>query len=149
MEIMEVQQGAYTISTDREKLDIDLIHHFLSNDSYWAKGIPLQKVQRSVQHSLCFGVYHQQQQVGFARVTTDYTTFAWIGDVFIVPAHRRQGLSKWLVQTMLAHPDLQGLRRWLLATADAHQLYAQYGFTPLPQPERFMQIHNPYKIDQS
>jgi N-acetylglutamate synthase-like GNAT family acetyltransferase len=145
MEILQVQKGVYTISTDPEKLNIDLIHHFLSNESYWAKGIPRQTVERSIQHSLCFGVFEQQQQVGFARVVTDYATFAWIADVFILPAYRRQGLSKWLVQTIRAHPGLQGLRRWLLATADAHQLYAQYGFTPLPHPERFMEVYQAYQ----
>jgi GNAT superfamily N-acetyltransferase len=143
MEIMQVQSGEFLISTDRDKLDVPLIHSFLCNDTYWAKGIPRSTVERSIRHSLCFGLYHQQQQAGFARVITDYTTFAYLADVFIVAAYRGQGLSKWLVSTILAHPELQGLRRWVLATADAHGLYKQFGFTPLPHPERFMQIHYP------
>lgn len=143
MEIMQVQSGEFLISTDREKLDVPLIHSFLCNDTYWAKGIPFSTVERSLQHSLCFGLYHEQQQIGFARVITDYTTFAYLADVFIIPAYRGQGLSKWLVKTILSHPELQGLRRWILATADAHGLYTRFGFTPLPHPERFMQIHFP------
>ncbi|HEY0611770.1 MAG TPA: GNAT family N-acetyltransferase [Chitinophaga sp.] len=142
MEIMQVQSGEFSISTDRDKLDLDLIHSFLSN-TYWAKGIPRSTVERSLQHSLCFGLYHEQQQTGFARVITDYTTFAYLADVFIIPSYRGKGLSKWLIKTILEHPELQGLRRWLLATADAHGLYTQFGFTPLPHPERFMQIHYP------
>lgn len=143
MEIMQVQSGEFLISTDRDKLDVPLIHSFLCNDTYWAKGIPFSTVERSLQHSLCFGLYHEQRQIGFARVITDYTTFAYLADVFIIPACRGQGLSKWLVKTILSHPELQGLRRWMLATADAHGLYTRFGFTPLPHPERFMQIHYP------
>lgn len=143
MEIMQVQSGEFLISTDRDKLDVPLIHSFLCNDTYWAKGIPFSTVERSLQHSLCFGLYHEQRQIGFARVITDYTTFAYLADVFIIPAYRGQGLSKWLVKTILSHPELQGLRRWILATADAHGLYTRFGFTPLPHPERFMQIHYP------
>jgi GNAT superfamily N-acetyltransferase len=142
MEIMQVQSGEFLISTDRDKLDLDLIHSFLSN-TYWAKGIPRSTVERSLRHSLCFGLYHEQQQAGFARVITDYTTFAYLADVFILPSYRGKGLSKWLIKTILEHPDLQGLRRWLLATADAHGLYTRFGFTPLPHPERFLQIHYP------
>ena len=131
-----------TISTDRSRLDVPLIHDFLSN-SYWAKDIPLAVVQRAIENSLCFGVYHDDRQVGFARVVTDRATFAYIADVFIIEEHRGRGLSKWLVQTILSHPDLQGLRRWMLATRDAHGLYAQYGFTPLKATDRWMEIHDP------
>lgn len=143
MEIMQVQADEFVISTDRDRLDVPLIHSFLCNDSYWAKGIPRSTVERSLQHSLCFGIYRADQQTGFARVITDYTTFAYLADVFIVPAYRGRGLSKWLVKTILGHPELQGLRRWMLATTDAHGLYKQFGFVPLPHPERFLQLHYP------
>jgi GNAT superfamily N-acetyltransferase len=147
----------YQISTDPAKLNLDLIHKFLSGHSYWARGIPRDVVARSVANSLCFGVYAVSNttpksacsQVGFARVTTDRATFAYLADVFILPEHRGQGLSKRLMEAILAHPDLQGLRRWLLATADAHELYRRFGFTGLSQPDRFMQRHDPevYKIN--
>jgi GNAT superfamily N-acetyltransferase len=141
----------YLISADPTKLDLDLIHKFLSEHSYWARGIPRDVVARSIANSLCFGVYAvadpgaeaDRPQVGFARVTTDRATFAYLADVFILPEHRGQGLSKRLMEAILAHPDLQGLRRWLLATADAHELYRRFGFTGLSQPDRFMQRHNP------
>ena len=147
----------YLISEDPTKLDLDLIHKFLSEHSYWARGIPPDVVARSIANSLCFGVYAlgstnpdpDWRQVGFARVTTDRATFAYLGDVFILPEHRGQGLSKRLMEAILAHPDLQGLRRWMLATADAHELYRRFGFTALSQPDRFMQRHDPdvYKIN--
>jgi N-acetylglutamate synthase-like GNAT family acetyltransferase len=129
----------YTISTDKTKLDLDVIHQFLSQDSYWALNIPRELVQRAIDNSLCFGVYHENQQVGFARVTSDLTTFAYLSDVFVVPAHRSKGLSKFLVETISNYPDLQGLRRWVLVTQDAHTLYAQFGFTPLDKPDLYMQ----------
>ena len=119
-----------------------MIHESLRT-SYWARGIPREVVERSVRNSLCFGAYLGPRQVGFARVVTDRATFAYLGDVFVVPEHRGRGVSKRLVQAVLAHPDLQGLRRFLLATRDAHGLYAQFGFTPLTNPEHFMTIHNP------
>jgi GNAT superfamily N-acetyltransferase len=147
----------YLISEDPSKLDLDLIHKFLSEHSYWAGGIPRDVVARSIANSLCFGVYalgsanpdSDWRQVGFARVTTDRATFAYLGDVFILPEHRGQGLSKRLMGAILAHPDLQGLRRWMLATADAHELYCRFGFAALSQPDRFMQRHDPdvYKIN--
>jgi GNAT superfamily N-acetyltransferase len=141
----------YLISVDPTKLDLDLIHKFLSEHSYWAQGIPRDVVARSIANSLCFGAYAVANttpqadwlQVGFARVTTDRATFAYLGDVFILPEHRGQGLSKRLMEAILSHPDLQGLRRWMLATADAHELYRRFGFTGLSQPDRFMQRHNP------
>ncbi len=129
----------FTISTDKLLLDVAMIHHFLSVESYWAKEISFERVQNSIEHSICFGVYANGLQVGFARVITDQTTFAYLADVFIKKDYQKQGLSKWLVQTILAHPNLQGLRRWLLATADAHGLYKQFGFTALDKPDRFMQ----------
>jgi GNAT superfamily N-acetyltransferase len=148
----------YLISTDPTKLNLVLIHKFLSEHSYWARGIPQEVVARSMANSLCFGVYEVKNttsspdwsQVGFARVSTDRATFAYLADVFILPEHRGQGLSKRLIEAVLAHADLQGMRRWMLATADAHELYRRYGFTALTQPDRFMQRHDPdvYKKDE-
>ena len=129
----------YLISNDKSKLDLHVIHSFLST-SYWAKGIPLDIVKRSIEHSLCFGVYYkEEQQVGFARVVTDYATFAYIGDVFIIEAFRGQGLSKWLMDVIVTHPQLQGLRTWILLTRDAHGLYKKVGFAAPPNPERYME----------
>ncbi len=141
----------YLISTNPEWLDLDVIHTFLSEHSYWARGIPRDVVARSISNTLCFGVYAMEnsrsnldrRQIGFARVTTDRATFAYVGDVFILPEHRGRGLSKRLMEAILAHPDLQGLRRWMLATADAHELYTKFGFGLLSHPERFMQRHDP------
>ena len=130
----------YVISTDPARLDRELIHRFLSEESYWARGRSHTVVDRSLDHSLCFGVYHHEGQVGFARPVTDRATFAWIADVFVLPAHRGQGLGKRLLQEVLAHPELQGLDRWLLATADAHVLYARLGFQALAGDGRFMSI---------
>lgn len=139
--ILATKDG-YTISTSKDTLNISYIHQFLTR-SYWAEGIPVRTVQRSIEGSLCFGVYHHDQQVGFARIISDLATYAYLADVFIDETQRGKGLGKWLVGTILAHPDLQGLRRIELGTLDAHGLYAQFGFVPLPQPERFMQIRNP------
>lgn len=132
------ERGAYTISTERSRLDVDVIHGFLSS-SYWAAGIPRATVERSLEHALSFGVYHGTRQVGFARVISDYTTFAYIGDVFVIEEYRGQGLSKWLIETIVEHPELQGLRRWILLTRDAHGLYQKVGFTPSRAPERLME----------
>ena len=129
----------YTISTDKSQLDIPLIQQFLSQESYWAQNVPVEIVQRSIENSLCFGVYHQDQQVGFARIITDQATFAYLSDVFILPEHRGKGLSKKLIETISNWSSLQGLRRWVLATRDAHTLYEQFGFTALDKPEIFMQ----------
>jgi len=134
----EWRQGIYLISTDKMLLDLDVIHGFLVS-SYWAKDIPLQTVKRSLEHSLPFGMYCEGQQIGFARLVTDYATFAYLADVFILEPFRGHGLSKWLLEVILAHEELQGLRRWLLGTKDAHGLYQQFGFTPLKWPERFME----------
>lgn len=132
----------YSISTDPAKLDLAVIHSFLTH-SYWSPGVPLEIVAKSIQHSLCFGIYDGTQQVGFARVITDLATFAYLADVFVLESHRRKGLSKWLIECIQAHPDLQGFRRWMLATQDAHGLYRQFGFETLSHPERFMEIHRP------
>jgi GNAT superfamily N-acetyltransferase len=132
----------YEVSTDPARLEITMIHDFLRS-SYWAQNIPRELVERSLRHSLCLGAFCAGRQVGFARVITDRTTFAYIGDVFVLPEHRGRGVSKQLMRAILQHPDLQGLRRFLLATHDAHGLYAQFGFNPLAHPEHFMTLHQP------
>ena len=137
------ERGDYLISTDRSRLDVELIHNFLSRTSYWASGRTLEVVQRSIENSLGFGIYKENDQVGFARVVTDYATFAWIADVFVVPEHRGRGLSKWLMEVVMSHPQLQGFRRWVLATKDAHSLYARFGFIPMHRPERWMERPDP------
>jgi GNAT superfamily N-acetyltransferase len=134
----------FTVATNKHLLDYELIYRFLSEQSYWAKQIDPAIVMKSIENSLCFGVYHHQQQVGFARVITDSATFAYIADVFITPEYRKQGLSKLLVQTILEYPELAGLRRWMLATKDAHGLYSQFGFEGIKKPETFMEITRPY-----
>ncbi len=142
MQVMEQQNGEYIISTDKSKLDIPYIHQFLAR-SYWAGQIPIEIVQRSISGSLCFGMYKGKKQIGFARIISDLATFAYLADVFIDENHRGQGLSKWLMEVILDHRGLQGLRRIMLATRDAHELYAQYGFTALTHVDRWMQIHEP------
>jgi GNAT superfamily N-acetyltransferase len=136
-------RGEYLITTDPERIDIEVVHGYLHRDSYWAKNIPLEIVERSIENSLCFSILKGDEQVGFARVTTDRATIAYLGDVFVLSEHRGRGLSKWLMECVIAHPELQGLRRWLLATADAHGLYVQSGFTPIKSPERWMERHFP------
>jgi len=135
-------KGEFQISTDPARIDLDTVHGFLTA-SYWARGIPRETVERSIENSLCFGIYHGDRQVGFARVVTDRATFAYLGDVFVLPDYRGHALSKWMMECIMAHSDLQGLRRWMLATQDAHGLYRQYGFTELKAPQRWMEIHSP------
>ena len=131
--------GAIEISTDRNRLDLAYVHRYLSEECYWALGRSRAIVEKSIANSLCFGVYAGDRQIGFARVVTDYATFAWLCDVFIDDAHRGQGLGKRLVETVVAHPELQGLRNFILATRDAHELYRGYGgFEALAAPERWM-----------
>jgi GNAT superfamily N-acetyltransferase len=130
------------VDTDQSRIDLQTIHQFLS-DSYWARGIPFEVVERSVRGSLCFGLYDGDRQAGFARVISDYATFAYLADVFVIESHRGRGLGKVLISAVMAHPSLQGLRRWLLATRDAHDLYSQFGFTPLAAPGRLMELHAP------
>jgi GNAT superfamily N-acetyltransferase len=144
---IELPEG-YVISSDPARLDLEMIHGFIAQ-SYWARAIPKPLVERMIRNSLCWGVYRAAAQAGFARVITDKATFAYLADVFILPEHRGRGLSKALVATILAHPDLQGLRRWMLVTADAQGLYEQFGFKAVPQPERHMEIHRPGMYDQS
>lgn len=139
---------SYEISTDPARLDIDAIHAFLTQ-SYWSPGIPRATVARAISHSLCFGAFWQGQQVGFARVVTDRTTFAYLCDVYVLEAHRGRGLAKQLMDRVVQHPDLQGLRRMMLATRDAHSLYARYGFQPLAAPGVMMEIHKPDVYSQA
>jgi GNAT superfamily N-acetyltransferase len=139
----EYRRGEFLISTSRERLDLDVVHGFLTN-CYWARGIPREIVVRSIEHAMCFGIYDGKGgQVGFARVISDFATIAYVGDVFVLESYRGRGLGKWLMECITGHPALQNLRRWILTTRDAHGLYAQGGFTPLKAPERFMERHQP------
>lgn len=133
----EWQRGAYRISTDKQLLDVDAVHAFLGA-SYWAVGIDRATLERSIEHALCFGMYAGTAQIGFARVVSDFTRFAYLADVFIGLEYRGQGLGGWLIETILAHPELRCVWRWLLATRDAHDLYAKFGFATLAEPERWM-----------
>ena len=132
------RRDGYLISTDASMLDLEVVHGYLSR-SYWAAGVPEDVVRRSIENSLCFGVYWGEEQAGFARVVTDRATFAYLADVFVLEEHRGQSIGKWLVEVILSHPDLQGLRRWMLATRDAHDLYRRYAFTELARPGIFME----------
>jgi len=140
--MQEWRQADYVISTDPDRLDLPFIHNFLSNTAYWAQGRSLDLVRRSLDNSLNFGLFHGREQIGFARVVTDYATFAWLADVFIIEDYRGRGLGKWLVEVITTHPRLQGFRRWVLATKDAHELYRRFGFTELKLPERWMERSN-------
>ena len=139
---LEYKKDAFLISTDPARLDLDVIHGFLSH-CYWAEGIPRETVARSIENSLCFGIYDQGKQMGFARVITDYATYAYLGDVFVLAEYRGRGLGKWLMECIMRHPRLQGLRRWSLVTRDAHGLYARFGFTALQSAPRHMELHRP------
>jgi GNAT superfamily N-acetyltransferase len=138
----EWRRGDYVITTDPARVDLAVVHGFLTA-CYWAKGIPLETVRRSVEHSLNFSLYDGERQVGFARVITDYATFAYLGDVFVLESHRGRGLSRWLMEVIVAHPELQGFRRWVLLTRDAHRLYERVGFKPIAAPERYMELWTP------
>ena len=133
----------WRISTDPAEMDIDLVHGFLRDEAYWCRGVPRAVLEKAIAHSLCFSAFDGERQIGFARVVSDRATFAYLCDVFVLPSARGKGVSKALLRAIDAHPDLQGLRRFLLATADAHGLYAQFGFTPLTKPERFMERYRP------
>ncbi len=138
--IVEEHRDGYTLSTDKTRLDVASIHSFLSERSYWAHGRSREVVERTIETSLCFGIYAQQDLVAFARVVTDYATFGWVCDVFVLESHRGHGLGKWLIEAVVRHPELQGLKRLLLATRDAQGLYREYGeFAPLQAPERWME----------
>jgi GNAT superfamily N-acetyltransferase len=150
MKIYEAIKNEFVISTDKSKLDIQFIQNYLSTESYWAKNIPVETVKKSIDGSCCFGLYVNEstsaviqtlpagKQVGFARVVTDYATFGYLADVFVIEKFRGKGLAKWLMEEIMDHADLQGLRRWMLATKDAHGLYVKFGFLPLDKPERIM-----------
>ena len=137
------QHGEYIVSTDPSRLDMELIHRYLSTQAYWAIGRSRETVELAWQNSLPFGIYREKQQLGFARVVTDYATFAWLADVFVLPEHRGLGLSKLLLQDIFSHPELQGLRRWVLATRDAQELYRQFGFQQLSSSLGWMEKFNP------
>ena len=139
----EWQKGEYTISTDHNRLQIDRIHKFLAEESYWAKERTPEQTATAIKYSLPFGVYTSENQIGFARVVTDYATFAYLGDVYILEEFRGRGLSKWLMETIVNHPDLQNFRRWILATRDAHTLYEKFDFTALKFPARWMEKSAP------
>ena len=141
-----MESETFEISTDKERLDVPMIHRFLTEESYWAKTRTPDQTRRAIENSLCFGVYAGHRQIGFARVVSDFATFAYVGDVFVVAEFRGRGLSKRLIEAVVSHPDLQGLRRWLLATRDAHGLYEQFEFSGLKYPERWMErtAHDAY-----
>jgi GNAT superfamily N-acetyltransferase len=140
---MDITKGDYLISTDRTKLDLRFIHDYLSKESYWVRGMPFEKVVAAADHSLNFGLYHGDRQIGYARIVTDYSRVAYLADVFVIDEYRGRGLSKWLMEVILAHPDLQGLKRWMLHTRDAHGLYEQYGWGAPAKPETYLEIYNP------
>lgn len=139
---LTIFKDEFCISTHKAKLDVDAIHHFLSTKAYWCLNIPKERVDASIQNSLCFGVYYHDKQIGFARIISDYATIAYLGDVYILEEYRGNGLSKWLMETIMGHPALQGLRRWILLTGDAHGLYRQFGWTDIADPTKWMEIHN-------
>lgn len=142
-QIIEVHKDNFTISTDPARLDLDTICDFLTR-AYWALGRPRERTERALQNSLVFGLYDDDKQIGLARVVSDYAVFAYLCDVFIHEGYRGHGLGKWLIQTVMSHPDLQGLRRWTLATKDAHGLYRQFGWDDLHNPEKWMEILRPF-----
>jgi GNAT superfamily N-acetyltransferase len=140
----EWHRGAYLLTTEKARLDLEVVHIFLKT-SYWAAEISADVVIRSVENSLAFGPFEGDEQVGFARVVTDYATFAYLADVFVLEPHRGRGLGKWMMEVVFSHPELQGLRRWIRATRDAHELYRKYGFTELEEPPIFMERYSAYE----
>ncbi|MCD0466939.1 GNAT family N-acetyltransferase [Flavobacterium sp. ENC] len=143
MENTEQIFGEFLITTDKTKLDLVAIHDFLSKDSGWSDNIPFEKVKTSIDNSLNFGLFHNSKQIGFARVISDFSTIAYLGDIYVLDDYRGQGLSKKLMESVMTHPSLQGLRRWILLTSTADWLYEKYGFTKLPKPEIYMELFNP------
>ncbi len=143
MEILNLSFGEYSISTDKAKLDVEAIHDFLSRHAEWSKNIPLEKVKISIEHSLNFGLFHMDKQIGFARVISDFSTIAYLGDIYVLEDYRGRGLSGKLMDAVMSHPNLQGLRRWILLTSTADWLYKKYGFEKLKQPDLYMELHNP------
>ena len=139
---MTIAKDQFTITTEKEKFDVEFIHSFLTR-SYWAEGISKDVIKRSIDGALCFGLFENDKQIGFARMITDKATFAYLADVFIIEEYRGRGLSKWLMEVIMSHPSVQGLRRMMLATKDAHGLYQKFGFTALNNTDRWMQINDP------
>jgi GNAT superfamily N-acetyltransferase len=142
MKELTIYKDGFCISTRKKKLDIDAIHQFLSTKAYWCLNIPKDKVQTAIRNSFCFGVYQNKKQIGFARVITDFSTIAYLGDVYILEEYRGLGLSKWLIETVMNYPDLQGLRRWILLTGDAHGLYRKFGWTDISDSTKWMELYN-------
>ncbi|WP_426279117.1 GNAT family N-acetyltransferase [Chryseobacterium sp. S-02] len=143
MKNIELNFGEYQFSTNKNKMDIPAIHDFLSNHSGWSNGIPIEKVELSIQNSLNFGIFHQNRQIGFARIISDFATIAYLGDVYLLDDYRGKGISKKLMDFIMSHPNLQGLRRWILLTSTADWLYEKYGFEKIPNPEIYMELYNP------
>jgi len=139
---LTIYQGQFCISTNKAKLDIVSIHQFLSTKAYWCLNIPRERVQTAIQNSLCFGVYQNEKQIGFARIISDFSTVAYLGDVYILEEYRGKGLSKWLMEIIMSHPSLRGLRRWILLTGDAHELYRKFGWTDIADASKWMEFHN-------
>ena len=142
MDQLTIYKDNFCISTQKEKLDIDAIHEFLSTKAYWCLNIPRNKVETAIKNSLCFGVYLEDKQIGFARIISDYSTIAYLGDVYVLEEYRGRGLSKWLMEVIMSYPTLQELRRWILLTGDAHELYRKFGWTEIADTTKWMEIHN-------
>ena len=138
---INIYKGEFCISTDKAKLDLDAIHEFLSTRAYWCINIPKDKVQTAIENSFCFGVYQDEKQIGLARIITDFSTIAYLGDVYILEEYRGLGLSKWLIETVMNYPSLQGLRRWILLTGDAHEIYRKFGWIDIADPTKWMELH--------
>jgi N-acetylglutamate synthase-like GNAT family acetyltransferase len=149
MEIIEITFDNFIITTDKSKMDIVAIHDFLSKHSGWSDNIPFESVKTSIDNSLNFGLFHNNKQIGFARIISDFSTIAYLGDIYVLDDYRGQGLSKKLMDVVMRHPNLQGLRRWILLTSTADWLYEKFGFTKLPKPELYMELYNPevYKYE--
>lgn len=142
MEILEVSRNGFVISTDKSRLDIAAMHDFLSKEAYWSLNVPIAIIAKTVENALNFGLYEGEKQIGYAKIISDYATIAYLGDVYVLPEYRGRGLSKWLMETVHSHPQLQGLRRWILLTGDAHGLYRQFGWTDIAAPEKWMERHD-------
>jgi GNAT superfamily N-acetyltransferase len=145
--VVEEHRGEFMVTSDLSRMDMDVVHGYLSR-AYWCEGLPRETLERAMRNSLCFGLFEGESQIGFARVVSDRTTFAYVCDVFVLEAHQGKGLGTWLMQGVFRHPELQGLRRWHLTTRDAHALYRKIGFVPLSKPERHMEVFTPdmYKV---
>jgi len=139
---MNKADGNFIVTTDKDKLDIAAIHDFLSNHSHWSRNIPMERVKTAIENSLNFGLFHEKKQIGYARVISDFATIAYLGDVYVLPEYRGQGLSHLLMKEVMEHPLLQGLRRWILLTKDAHGLYQKHGWALVANPERYMEVYN-------